>query len=74
MQTNREEQRPSLPGWLKLGAVGVGTVALAQVAPAGPHPIPTVVGVLMVLVAVIWGRQWAGEVQRAEVKPPPSPR
>jgi hypothetical protein len=69
MPLNRAGQRSStVPGWLKLAAVGVVTVALGQLAPPSPHPIPTVAGVLMVFVAVIWGRQWAAQVVRAEAK------
>ncbi len=75
MQTNRTAQRPStLPGWVKFAAVGAVTLALSQVAPAGPHPIPAVAGVLIVVVALIWGRQWAAELERAEGKPPRSHR
>jgi hypothetical protein len=48
----------AIPGWVKLGALGLGTILLGRLVPAGLEAIPILAGVLLMLTALIWGRVW----------------
>lgn len=56
----------TIPGWLKLGGVGFGTVMLTRWVPAGIGTALILSGAVMMLGALIWTRIWVtGLVPRA---------
>jgi hypothetical protein len=57
-----DERRIAIPMWAKLGAVGLGTLLLAQWVPIGLKAIPVVAGAIMILGAFIWGRVWVTQL------------
>ena len=50
--------RPTIPAWVKLGAVGLASVVLAQWVPLAIRGVLIVAGAIMMLGSVIWAREW----------------
>ena len=59
----------SIPGWVKLGAAGLGILAVTQWVPTGLTAIFVVVGALLILVALTWGRVWVTQLVPREQRP-----
>lgn len=62
--------RTTIPAWVKLGAVGLATVVLAQWVPAAIHGVLIVAGAIMMLGSIIWAREWVARLVPREQRSP----